>query len=474
MKIPDASRRRLRPSGYLVAVAIAIAAGGGLRTSARQQPPAPPPQTQPQQPTDVELVISGDGGAPPRYAVPEFAAVTPDVAAVAKVLGPVLWDDLQFERDVALIPRDVAATVPAARAAEQLPFANWREIGADAVVFGSVQRSGGNVIVQVRLFNVRTRQQVFSQEYSGPATNPRQFAHSISDDIHKQQRQLRGVARSKLAFVSDRAGGRVAGTVQNRDVKEIWISDYDGANQRRVTITRELNLNPAWSPDARAIAYTSWRRVASGGQPDILLSYIYQGLLETPTKGIGSNYLPAFSPDGTRIAFMSNRDGNTELYVVNRDGSGARRLTNHPATDGSPTWSPSGAQIAFASDRTGGSSPQLYLINADGTGLQRLPVPDSYADKPTWSPAPYNEIAYSARVGGGFDIHVYDFATRQTRKVTFGEGANESPSYSANGKHIAFMSSRAGNYQIFTIGRDGNGLKQVTREGTNTLPAWSN
>jgi TolB protein len=169
---------------------------------------------------------------------------------------------------------------------------------------------------------------------------------------------------------------------------------------------------------------------------------------------------------------MSNRDGNTELYTVNRDGSGARRLTNHPASDGSPTWSPSGAQIAFTSDRTG--QPQIYVINADGSGLQRLPIPDNYADKATWSPAPYNEIAYTARVAGGFDIHVFDFATRMTRKVTFGEGANESPSYSANGKHIAFQSSRSGRYQIFTIGRDGAGLKQVTRDGTNTQPAWSN
>ena len=465
-------RGRFAPSGYLVAFAMLAAAGGGLHTQLAGAQQTPPQPAAPQQPTDVELVISGDGGRPPRYAVPAFVAAAPDVAAVAKVIGPVLWDDLQFERDVALIPHDVAATVAPARTAEQLAFDNWREIGADAVVHGSVQRSGGNISVQVRLFNVRTRQQVFAQEYTGPATNPRQFAHSISDDIHKQQRQLRGVARSKLAFTSDRAGGRVAGTVQNRDVKEIWIADYDGANQRRVTITRDANGFATWSPDARAIAYTSWRRVATGGLPDILVSFIYQGLLETPAKGIGSNMLPSYSPDGTRIAFMSNRDGNNEIYTMNRDGSGLRRVTNHPAADATPTWSPSGAQIAFTSDRTG--QPQLYVVNADGSGLQRLPIPDNYADKSTWSPAPYNEIAYSARVGGGFDIHIFDFATRMTRSVTSGEGANESPSYSANGKHIAFQSSRSGRYQIFTIGRDGNGLKQVTRDGTNTQPAWSN
>lgn len=455
----------------LVALAVLAAFAGGLQAAGPlQQPPA----AQPQQPSEVELVISGEAGTPPRFAVPDFIALSPDAADVAKVLGQVLWDDLAFEREFNMLPRDTYASIPVARSADQIPFPSWRELGADAVAFGTVQRSGANVSVQVRLFNVRTRQQVFAQEYSGPLTNPRQFAHSIADDIHLQQRQLRGVARSKIAFVSDRTAERQTGTVQNRNVKEIWMADYDGANQRRVTITRDANINPAWSPDGRAVAYTSYRRVSTGGQADIFESRIYQGLLENPTKGVGENHLVAYSPDGTKIAFMSNRDGNPEIYAANRDGSGLRRLTNHQAGDTSPTWSPSSAQIAFISDRTGTNQPQLYVMNADGSGLRRLSVPESYVDKPTWAPAPHNEIAYTARSGGGFDIRVYDLSTGQTRQVTFGEGSNESPSYSANGRHIAFMSSRFGRYQIFTVGRDGRGLKQITREGTNQTPAWSN
>jgi TolB protein len=455
----------------LTALAIIAAFASGLHAAAPQQPPAAAP---PQQPTDVELVISGDAGTPPRYAVPDFVALSADAGDAAKVLGQVLWDDLTFEREFNMIPRDTYATIPIARSAEQIPFASWRELGADGVAWGSVQRSGADVRVQVRLFSVRTRQQVFAVEYSGPAANPRALAHRIADDIHKQQRNLRGVAQTKIAFVSDRTRERQTGTVQQRDVKEIWIADYDGANQRRVTVTRDANINPAWAPDARAIAYTSYRRVATGGQEDIFESRIYQGLLDNPTKGVGGNHLVSYSPDGTKIAFMSNRDGNPEIYVANRDGSGVRRLTNHPAGDTSPTWSPSSAQIAFVSDRTGTNQPQLYVMNADGSALRRLSVPESYVDKPTWSPAPHNEIAYTARSGGGFDIRVYELSTGQTRQVTFGEGSNESPSYSPSGRHIAFMSSRFGRYQIFTVGRDGRGLKQLTREGTNQTPSWSN
>ena len=421
-----------------------------------------------QQPSEIAVLISGDPGTPPRYAVPDFIALNPEMADIARSIGQVLWADLDFEREFYMIPRDTYATVPVARIPGQIPFDAWRELGADAVVFGTVQGSGDDVRVQVRLFNVRTRQSAFAKEYSGTQANPRLYAHTISDDIHQQQRALKGVARTKLAFSSDRNLERMVGTVQDRDVKEIYISDYDGANPRRITTNRQLNLMPVWSPDARALAYTSYRR----GYPDLFVALIYDGLQEEPTKGGTQNWLPMFSPDGTRIVFTSSRDGNAELYVMNRDGSDVRRLTNHPAIDTTPTWSPTGTQIAFTSDRAG--QPQIYIVGADGLNLRRLTTTESYADRPTWSPAPFNEIAFAARTGPGYDIKTYDLATGVTRQITFGEGSNESPSYSPNGRHLAFTSTRAGGVQVFTIGRDGRGVKQITRDGRNFTPSWSN
>jgi TolB protein len=429
--------------------------------------PAASPQA-PQQPSDIAVVISGDPGTPPRYAVPDFVALTPDAADVAKTIGQVLWDDFNFEREFYLIPRDTYGSIPVARTRESVPFAAWRELGADAVIFGTVQRSGNEVRVQVWLFNVRSRQSVFSKEYSGSGSNPRLYAHTVADEIHQQQRGLRGVARTKLAFVSDRDRQRLDGTVENRDTKEIYYADYDGANQRRLTVSRQLNANPNWAPDARALAYTSWKP-----NPDIFVSYMYQGVLQNPTKGVGTNYLPVFSPDGKQIAFMSARDGNTEIYVANVDGSSVRRLTNHPAADSTPTWSPSGSQIAFTSDRTG--KPQIYIMNAaDGSNLRRLTTAESEADRPTWCSA-FDEIAFSARTSSsGFDIKVYDFSSGQTKQITFGEGTNESPAYSPNGRHLAFTSTRGGRIQVYTIGRDGKDLRQITRDGSNQTPAWSN
>jgi TolB protein len=460
-------RRSPPPARRTWKLAVAAAAIG-IVTVAAQQPPSPPPtQTAPQQPSAVELVITGDPGTPPRYAVPDFVALTPDAADIAKTLGQVLWDDLNFEREFYMLPRDTYSGVPAARSVDQIPFPSWRELGADAVVFGTVQRKGESVLVQVRLFNVRSGQPVFSKEYSGSPRNPRAYAHTISDEIHDQQAGFTGVARTKLAFVSDRNRDRLIGTTENREVKEIYISDYDGANQQRITISRQLNLNPAWSSDGRAVAYTQHQPT-----PQILVSFIYQGILQKPTKAPDSYFTPVFSPDGKRIAFASNRDGNNEIYVMNIDGSGLRRLTNHPAYEVAPTWNPTGTQIAFTSDRAG--QPQIYMMNADGTDVRRVTTTESYADRATWSPAPFTEITFTARTPAGFDIKAYDLVTGQTRQLTFGEGSNESPTYSPNGRHIAFTSTRAGRVQVFTMTRDGRDVRQITRDGVNQTPAWSN
>jgi len=432
---------------------------------AAQQPATPAPQ---QQPSTVGVTLTGDPGSQTRLAVPELLALSSDreTQDAARVISEVLWDDLNFEREFYMIPRDTYKSIPAAATVDAVPYDRWRELGADGVIVGTVQKVATGIKVDLRLYSVRARQLSYGREYTGSAANPRVYAHTMADDVHQSQRQVRGVARTKLTFVSDRNREAVISTVEKRDVKEIYVADYDGANPRRITINRTLNITPSWSPDGRSIAYTSYRT----GIADILISNIYAGTMESPSKGVGQNFLPVFSPDGSRIAFMSNRDGNNEIYVMNRDGSNVVRLTNNPSIDVTPTWSPNGNQIAFTSERTG--TPQIYVVNVDGSGLRRISS-ESYADRATWSPPPLNEIAFTARTGPGFDIKILSIATGETRQITFGEGSNESPAWAPNGRHMAFMSTRAGKSQIFTVDRDGKNLRQITREGNNTTPNWS-
>ena len=447
----------------LAASAVLTAQPTSATATAGKQQAATPPQ-----PASVELRLTGEPGSPPRLAVPDLLALSPDreTQDAARVISEVLYADLDFEREFALIPRDTYKSIPVAGSIDAVPFDRWRELGADGVLIGTVQKTPTGVRVEMRLYNVRARQSAYGREYTGSGANLRVYAHTMSDELHDSQRQLRGVAKTKLTFISDRNREAVLATVEKRDVKEVFIADYDGANPRRITINRTMNLTPSWSPDGRSIAYTSYR----SGAPDLLISNIFAGTMESPTRGVGQNWLPAFSPDGSRLAFTSSRDGNSEIYVINRDGSNLVRLTNSPAIDSTPTWSPTGTQIAFTSERRG--QPQIFVINVDGTGLRQISF-ESYADRATWSPAPYNEIAFTARTGPGFDIKILGIASGETRQITFGEGSNESPAWAPNGRHLAFMSTRAGRSQIFTVDRDGRNLRQLTKDGNNTTPNWS-
>ena len=155
---------------------------------------------------------------------------------------------------------------------EQIPFGAWREVGADGVFFGTVAQKGNDIIVQVRLFNVRSRESVYAQEMTIATRSARRIAHEVADAVHMQQRGVRGVARTRLTFVSDRLRESVLGTAEKRSVKEIWVADYDGANELRITNSRDLNINPRGrrtraQSRIRRIVKTSRRRSCSRSSP---------------------------------------------------------------------------------------------------------------------------------------------------------------------------------------------------------------
>ena len=194
--------------------------------------------------------------------------------------------------------------------------------------------------------------------------------------------------------------------------------------------------------------------------------------MSTPTKGTAGaqNYLPMFSPDGTQLAFTSNRDGNPEIYVMNRRRSG------FAAADQSSGHRHDADLVADRHADRLHVGARRRAVDLGGRRRRPRPAADdasSNSDRATWSPAPLNEIAYAARTGPGYDIKVLNLAASETRQITFGEGSNESPAWAPNGRHLAFTSTRAGRTQIFTVDRDGKNVRQITRDGNNQQPHWS-
>ena len=424
----------------------------------------------PQQ-TEIRTTIGGASGRLPRLAIPAFMITGADteLPEAAKTIADVLWKDLEFEREYQMVSQSGAAQIAPAPA-DALVYESWNQIGADEVLVGSVQKADTSLQVDVRLMSVERKVSTFAKRYTCSLRGVRLCAHTIADELHKERFGLDGVARTKLAFTSDRDGERMGGTLEQRAIKEIYVADYDGQRPTRVTIRGSLNIAPAWAPDGRSLAYQSYQT----GFVDIYVQKLYEVQVQLARPGRGTdksqNFLPSWSPDGTRLAFASSRDGNFEIYTAKADGTDLRRLTSHPADDGAPTWSPNGSQIAFTSARSG--SNQIYIMSADGGPVTRLTNEPNKADRPTWA---LDFIAYSAEVpGSGVQIKKINVGTRQEVQLTNGPGNNESPTVAPNGRHLAFVTTRWGKEQIATMDVTGNNVRQVTFAGNNRYPSWSN
>src|SRR5712691_6481546 len=270
-----------------------------------------------------------------------------------------------------------------------------------------------------------------------------------------------GIARSQIAFVSERGGA-----------KELFVMDYDGYSLRQLTFDASLNLAPAWSPDRRRLAFVTYRK---GDDPQIEELDLVTGARRTLVALPGLNITPEWSPSGEELAFATTRDGNSEIYKVDKSGRRFERLTDHGAADLAPTWSPTGRELAFTSDR--GGTPQIYLMSADGTNVRALTYPDrhgSYNTSAAWSPK-RNWLAYVCRDERRIlKICLISPDGQQWRQLTTGSSNDESPSWSVDGRHVVFSSTRNGRRDIYMINADGTGLERLTTSGRfNDDPAWS-
>jgi TolB protein len=337
--------------------------------------------------------------------------------------------------------------------------ADWGQIGADTLVEGEIARRGERVAVEFRAWDVARCQKVGRKRYEGPSSDLPRIAKRIADDVVGAFTGTRGVAATEIAFASNRSGN-----------VEIFAMDADGSDVRQATHNKSINNFPAWSPDGNTIVYTSYRE---GKRPAL---FVLTRGTQSPGRIFRSlvpgsqHFRGVFDPTGSKLAVVVSADGNSEIYLVSRDGKTSRRLTTDRSLEVSPTFSPDGRQLAFVSDRAG--APQVYLMDVDGGNVRRLTYQGGYNTSPAWSPDG-RWIAYESRVGGQFDIWLID--PEGTTNVPLVENPRNdvSAAWSPDSRKVAFSSDRRGRSDIYAIGVGGGKERQLTRDGrSNSAPAW--
>jgi TolB protein len=411
---------------------------------------------------------TGLGVDKPRVAVADFANRSDPAKSHSQLFTQVVRDDLQFSGILDLIsPSFYPAVVPSIPG--ELKNTAWTDAPSNAnlVAFGNLTESTTEVAIQAWLYDVRSpsNQAVIGKVYRGAPTDDqvRKFAHQFADEIiNRLSGGLPSIASTQIAFVSSRTG-----------TKEIWVMDYDGANQHPLTSLHTISLTPRWSPDGTRIAFTCFAAAGGVVSPQICMYSMDAGKVISFPRFRGTNSSPAWSPDGAQLMFSSSMLGNPEIFVTDSNGGHPKRVTFSSGASTSPAWNPkTGQSVVFVSDR--GGIPKLYMMNADGTNSAEIDVPDKgYLIDPAW--APNGQIlAFSwRRPEGNYDIYVMDAATHQIVEITRDSGRNERPSWAPDGRHIVFESTRGGTRQIWTMLADGTQSHQLTMTGHNESPNWS-
>jgi TolB protein len=401
-------------------------------------------------------------------AVPEFGLRAPAPQPLEKTFHDVLWADLEYCGILDLVSPSFYPTQTPSQPSE-LKFADWSSAPASAymIAYGNLSVEGTNLAAAGFLSDVHnpTAPIALQKIYRGAATDAdaRRLAHQFADDIvGKLSGGLAGIAQTQIAFVSSKSGN-----------KEIWAMDYDGSNQHQVTHLKSISLTPRWSPDATKIAFTCYVPFRGITSPQICIYSTASDRLISFPRYRGSNSSPAYSPDGSQIAFMSSQNGDPEIYVTDAGGGNLHRITFAAGVSTSPAWNPkTGKQIAFVSDR--GGDPVLYLANSDGSGVEKLDLPDmGYSVDPSWSPNGQLLAFCWRRPSGNFDIYVMDVISKQLVELTRDAGRNERPSWAPDGRHIVFESTRNGQRQVWSMLADGSEPRQLTYQGQNESPNWS-
>lgn len=410
-----------------------------------------------------EWVISPTEVVKYGLAVPDFKPGKNSTVITPRQIKSIIESDLEISGLFVKVKNDkfVEQQRSADIATGKMNFVEWVRLGTAVLVLGEYESDGTTINVRCDVYDVSSQQVVFRKKYPAEIKNIVLLAHTISDDIISYYAAGRiGIARTKILYISNAHNPRVV------DKKEVYMMDYDGGNKTRLTYDNNLAATPCWGANLTEFYYTSYKYF----NPDLYGQYINSGKNWSISSKPGFNLSPNFSQKLNKIVLTLGKDGNSEVYIMDRDGKNLKRLTFNKYIDSSPSWFPSGNNILFTSDRSG--RPQVYVMDADGLNQRRLTFQGRYNDSSVCSPKE-DRIAFAGSTGGKFNIFTMDTSGNHWLQLTSSQGNNEDPSWAPDGEHIVFTSDRTGRPNIYIMNADGSNVRQLTKEGLNISAAWS-
>jgi TolB protein len=345
--------------------------------------------------------------------------------------------------------------------ASKIKYSDWTVLNTEYLINGSYKVKGGHITLKANLISIYSQKLLFSEVLEGSLSKDRYLANKFADAVLKFLTGKKGPFTTKVFFVGEK-----------NNVKNIFEMDFGGHRVKRITDNNSINIFPYPSPDGKKIAYISFK----DGDPAVFIKNLITGRttkLDLP----GPADFVSWSPNGKKLALaLTPGHYNTQIYTINADGKGLKRLTDTFGINTSPSFSPNGNRIVFVSNRGGG--PQIYVMNSNGSDVHMISFNGSYYNtSPAWSPNG-KKIVFTSFINGALQVCIINPDGSNERQLTDTPYGCHHPSWTRDSRIISFDTEFGGREEIYLMDTTASGIMllmpHIFPEMQNYYnPAWT-
>jgi TolB protein len=373
----------------------------------------------------------------------------------AQGLDTIIHDGLDFTKLFSMISPPLNVRDNSNRKNVVINFGALNSVGAEVYAGGVVTIKSGLVTLDMEVYETAGAKLLLRKTYTGKEGGLRSIGHAFCADLVELLTGKKSVFGSKVVFVSNKSGS-----------KEIYQCDFDGYGLEQVTNSRSISMNPALSPDGRHLAYIDF----TTGRPTLYI----RSLADRKVASVGKSSV-SIDPEwrnSSEVAATLSLNGDPEIYLIKTDGTISRRLTNSKGIDISPSFSPDGSKMVFVSSRNG--LPQIFIQDMQSGQTKRLTFSGRYNTQPSWSPAGDKIVYTTWENSGEINIFTINADGSGLAQLTRKSGENKSPSWSPDGGMIVFTSNRKGKEKMYVMNSNGDNQRNLLQgDGEQTQPSWS-